>query len=228
MRYQRKVAVTNDLDIKWDLVELEEAFYDVIDSPSFPPAEIFTDALDECEEDQVRHFVKRIAKSARKAHLEGRVLNVCWSSRHYPQITVPYCFTLRMEDGNLNDIKKFVHDGLATDLYQSDVLDLENRIVERARGVFLWASLVLQKLNRASDEGSCKSELVAILQSLPKEVDSLLKEIILSIQSRHRLDCLRLFQWLMYSPFAPFYLSEVELALSLSQSDFSHGDSLEA
>jgi hypothetical protein len=114
----------------WGLVELEESFYDVIESPSFPLVEIFTDTLNECDEDQVRKFIRRMARAANKAHVESRVLNVYWSSRHYPQIRVPYCLALYMEDGNFNDIERFVKDGLAIDLPKGDVTDIENEIVK--------------------------------------------------------------------------------------------------
>lgn len=225
MRFKQKTTMFDASNVVWDLVELKDVFYEMIECDNFPPVEIFTDALDECDEDQVREFIRRMAKSAKIAQRTGRTLNVCWSSRHYPQITVPHCLILHMEDGNSNDIERFVQDGLAVDLSERDVLKLGNEIVKRAQGVFFWASLVLQKLNKASDEGRCRGDLMAILRSLPEEADALLREIILSIPSDSRTDCLHLFQWLMYSP--GLQLNEVELALTLSDSRTSRRTSLE-
>jgi hypothetical protein len=61
----------------WQLMELQDAFNDALINEQLPPLELFIDALDECDEDQVRRFVRfvdALDKSPRQTRLPECVL----------------------------------------------------------------------------------------------------------------------------------------------------------
>jgi hypothetical protein len=61
----------------WRLMELQDAITDALISGQLPPLELFIDALDECDEDQVRRFVRFIDVLAAKALAKELVFGVC-------------------------------------------------------------------------------------------------------------------------------------------------------
>jgi hypothetical protein len=57
----------------------------------------FIDALDECTEDDVRKLLKSLGHLSYSAQEEGIDLRVCFSSRHYPNITFEKCQHLNLD-----------------------------------------------------------------------------------------------------------------------------------
>jgi hypothetical protein len=53
------------------------------------------------------------------------------------------------------------------------VVNLVSRILEEARGVFIWVKLVLEKLLEARTQGAELEELYQVLISLPQELEDL-------------------------------------------------------
>jgi hypothetical protein len=187
-------------NVTWHLTELQDHFHDVVIGGDMPALELLIDALDECEESQVRRFVRFIGLLASNVVSKGLILNVCWSSRHYPHISTKRCFEIHMEDQNKSDIEKFVHgELLACPTLDGSEFHFEEEIVNRAQGVFLWASLVVQKLAKAADQGLSAS----------------LWDIFNSIQPDFRPDTLCLIQWTVFAE-RPLYLEEFELVLAFS------------
>ena len=228
-RLDEKEEVFGEGKYAWQLTELQDSFHDVVVSGGLPPLELFVDALDECAEDQVRRFVRLVGISAEKALARGLTLNVCWSSRHYPHISTKYSFELHLEDQNSSDIRRFVHQELsACDSLGAEV-DFEQQIVARAHGVFLWASIVVQKLVRAADKGLPVKSLLELLWKLPTELDELLRDIFHSIERTFRSDTIHLIQWMLFAE-RPLYVEEVDLALAFSAygSSPSHLDDFSA
>jgi hypothetical protein len=70
----------------------------------------FIDALDECTEDDVRKLLKSLGHLSYSAQEEGIDLRVCFSSRHYPNITFEKCQHLNLDgqEGHEDDISMFV------------------------------------------------------------------------------------------------------------------------
>jgi hypothetical protein len=199
----------------WRLTEVQDAFHDTVTSGGLPPLELFVDALDECDEGQVRHFVRRVSLSAAKAVAKGLAVNVCWSSRHYPHISTKCSFEIHLENQNSSDIRSFVHQELSACTTLGDHSNFEQYIVNEARGVFLWATLVVQRLVKAADDGASNRILSELLRRLPTELDKLLHEILYSIEATFHSDTLHLIQWTLFAT-RPLLLEEVRLALAFS------------
>jgi hypothetical protein len=224
-RFDDKERIIGKGNYRWGLDELEDVFSTSVKSGQMPPLELFVDALDECNEDQVRRFVRFIGALAAEAIAQGVILQVCWASRHYPHISINKSFELHMERHNNGDIQKFVHAELLKCGTLDEVSQFEGEIVKRAQGVFLWVTLVVRKLIRAADQGLPATHLRNLLERLPTELDELLQEIFQSIDPALHSKTLRLIQWTLFS-IRPLNLEELEIALGFS-ADGSVSSSLE-
>ena len=208
----------------WSLPELRSFFHSSIVRGLGKPVKIFIDALDECDEEEVRDTIRRFERSAADAFSGGKVLYVCWSSRHYPHISISHGFELRMEDLNNTDIKTFVHQQLVS-FTTVNLQDLEKEIVERASGVFLWISLAIRMLFRAVDRGQSKGELLATLKQLPPKLDDLFNDIFMSVEERDRYRTINLMRWVMFAV-RPMTTSELRVALALTSTSHQSFDRL--
>ena len=199
----------------WHLKELQDAFHKIVMSGELPPLELLVDALDECDETQVRQFVRHIGILAAEATSKELIFNVCWSSRHYPHISTKHSFEIRMEDQNKADIQKFVRGELMACGTLETEVRFDEEIVDRARGVFLWATLVVQRLVRAADQGASTAHMLDLLGRLPTELDDLLREIFDAIDPIFQSETRHLIQWTLFAQ-RPLYLEELKLALAFS------------
>jgi hypothetical protein len=76
-RLRKKKAQVGNRDVTWTLAELREMFHDAIARVRNFRLDVFIDALDECQEDEVRLIVRDFARSAREARAQSSNLNVC-------------------------------------------------------------------------------------------------------------------------------------------------------
>ena len=224
-KLEEKEEIFGEGKYVWLLTELQDAFQDMLTSGVLPPIELFVDALDECDENQMRSFVQLVSRCATTAIAKNLILNGCWSSRHYPTISTPYSFEIHMEEQNEVDIRKFVCQELSA-CDTIGVSDFEDQIVAKARGVFLWAALVVHKLVKAADSGTPTRVMLSLLQMLPMELNDLLREIFYALDPTYRSETLHLIQWVLFGK-RPLFIEEVELALEFSGED-SPNDSAES
>ncbi|KAF7507674.1 hypothetical protein GJ744_010227 [Endocarpon pusillum] len=73
-------------DWKWSLGELQEFFQSLITSFRVPSLFIFLDALDECDQAEVKTLFNFLARMTTRASSTHNRLSVCMSSRDYPHI----------------------------------------------------------------------------------------------------------------------------------------------
>jgi hypothetical protein len=216
-KFDEKEGVLGEGESTWRLAELQDAFYDVVLRGQLPPLELLVDALDECGESQARRFVRFTSRLAAKAIAKEIVFNVCWSSRHYPHISTKNSFQLYVEEQNYCDIRNFVHEEISACGTLDEEFQFGEEIVKRARGVFLWATLVVRKLIKAADQGLSTAQMLSMLKKLPTELNKSLQDIFPSIDPAFRSDTLRLIQWILCAK-RPLYLEELEVALAFSVS----------
>lgn len=110
------------------------------------------DALDEGDEKEVRQMVEFFGDLAKSAHLKSIPVRLCFASRHYPNITLPQCEQVILEEQakHAQDISRYILGTLNAD-DGPDKSNLIYRIERKARGVFLWAVLVVTALNEKHD-----------------------------------------------------------------------------
>lgn len=168
---------------------------------------IFIDAIDECNSDSVRDVADFWRETTKTTYSAGAHLSVCLSSRHFPAITVNDCPEIIVEDHNYPDVVEFV--GRRLDLGMSGTLEdrkaIQQKILERSGGVFLWVSLVVKDVLRKMDEGRGLNSLLKDLDSVPPELEDLFRRL-LTTENISEV-AIKLFQWALL-PAKPLRLHE--------------------
>ncbi|THX26483.1 purine and uridine phosphorylase [Aureobasidium pullulans] len=179
---------------------LQSLFRLAIEKLDNRPLICFVDALDECEdsEDQVREMVNFFEDLGEQT-VEKRIrFLVCFSSRHYPHITINKSVELILEaqQGHTEDITKYIQSNLKAG--KSERVDkLKTEVQEKSQGVFLWVVLVVPMLQKAWDRGKVKS-LRECLQSIPDDLNKLFKDI-LCRDTEDMQELVLCLKWLLYA-----------------------------
>lgn len=115
----------------------------------------FVDALDECDEQQVRDMMD-FFEGLKEAKLgdDSRV-DICFASRHYSNIILRNRYRLELEAqvGHADDLRKYIHRHLRAG-EGNDVNEVRVQLQEKSNGVFMWVVLVVDILNKEYRRGS--------------------------------------------------------------------------
>ncbi|EWG41174.1 hypothetical protein FVEG_03330 [Fusarium verticillioides 7600] len=146
----------------WSLEELSVALIWALQASSEGFC-IFLDGLDEAEE--LQHLSWPEWTSAEVIHKLLKVNNIklCASSREEGSFSSFFkdAFRLRIHQLNDRDIRLFVRERLDVDgVVWHERNSLRYEIVKKAEGVFLWAALVVGRLNRAIRQGNATIEML--------------------------------------------------------------------
>ncbi|MCJ1288448.1 hypothetical protein MMC26_007806, partial [Xylographa opegraphella] len=176
----------------------------------------FIDALDECEEQQIREMIQFFEHIGELVVSAGINFRICLSSRHYPHIAIRKGLGLVLEgqEGHTQDIANYLESELK--IGQSMVAQqIRSELQAKASGVFMWVALVVGILNKEHDRGRMHA-LRRRLQEIPGDLYELFRDI-LTRDSRNKDELVLCIQWLLFAmqPLSPeqlyfAILSEVE------------------
>ncbi|KAH6613348.1 hypothetical protein F5144DRAFT_401253 [Chaetomium tenue] len=163
----------------------------------------FVDALDECDELEVRDMVQFFEDLAENATEEGIQFRICFSSRPYPYIDIHrgILFTLEEESGHGEDLAQYVKSRLRI-THRPLLEELQSHILDKAAGVFMWAVLVVEILNNESSHGALA--LRKKLSEIPTKLSKLFRSML--VRDQHRPESLRLcILWILFAkrPLSP-------------------------
>jgi hypothetical protein len=176
----------------------------------------FIDALDECQDSDMKQMVTFFWKICEEAAKEGRRVSVCFASRHYPSFDIPTEFKLVLEDldEHRNDLSKYVKSQKFTSGSSNKLKNIpdqvQNTILDKANGIFLWVVLVVEILKKEYLRGNAHT-VKQKLEQIPEDLTNLFRSIV----TRDREDvhelllCLR---WILYSR-RPLALREFYFAM---------------
>jgi ankyrin repeat protein len=170
----------------WSLESLKALFETCVQSLGDDSLLCFIDALDECEEYQVREMVSFLDSLGESAVESGTRLQICLSSRHYPKITVKHCIELILErqEGHKQGIVNYIDDELKLgDSKSSEQLRAD--LQQKAAGVFMWVVLVVGILNKEHDAGRPTRQLRQRLESISGDLHELFRSILRRSDSDH-------------------------------------------
>lgn len=162
------------------------------------------DALDECEEEQIRDMIQFFEHMGDLAVSNGIRFQVCFSSRHYPYITIRNGLELVLEgqEGHSQDITSYIETELK--IGKSKVAQqVRAELQEKASGIFMWVVLVVGILNKESDRGQVHA-LRRKLREIPGDLHELFHDIL--TRDTHNKDGLVLcIQWILFAkqPLSP-------------------------
>ncbi|KAF2624758.1 hypothetical protein BU25DRAFT_423864 [Macroventuria anomochaeta] len=146
----------------------------------------FVDALDECPEDDIRDMVSFFEEIG---EIESAAeFRVCFSSRHYPEISIRtgLQLVLEAEAEHTNDITVYIDANLKIK-ETAQFEDVRAEILRKASGIFLWVHLVIPMLNKEYDSGRIKA-LKKRLAQIPAGLHNLFADML--TRDRLRLEYL--------------------------------------
>jgi hypothetical protein len=200
-------------DHQWGIESLKSLLEQAILSIGQSSVVYFIDALDECEEEQVRdmiHFFEHVGELSVSA---GIGFQVCFSSRHYPHITIRKGLSLVLEgqEGHSQDIANYLESELK--IGKSKIAQqIRSEVQRKASGVFMWVVLVVGILNKEHDRGRVHA-LRRRLQEIPGDLHRLFRNM-LTRDSHNRDELALCIQWVLFAkqPLSPEQLYFVILS----------------
>ena len=195
---QARSAAKLGFNQNWDENELQDIFESLIRDLGPKHLICFIDALDECNDDQVRDMVAFLERLGQASVLSNTHFQICLSSRHYPHISIKKSIQIVLEDeeDHNHDITKYLNAKLMAG--RSKKMDNTRDSVERKScGIFLWVVLVVPILNKAYDQGKIHA-LEKRLDEVPKGLDALFEDILIrdQVDIAEFVLCL---QWVLYA-----------------------------
>ncbi|KAF2684925.1 Pfs, NB-ARC and ankyrin domain protein, partial [Lentithecium fluviatile CBS 122367] len=198
------LASTFSTDHQWSVEPLKTLLEQAIRALGESSVVCFIDALDECEEKQVREMIQFFEHIGELAVSNGIRFQVCFSSRHYPHITIRNGLELILEgqEGHTQDITNYVETELKIGKSKT-AQQVRVELQEKASGIFMWVVLVVGILNKESDRGQVHT-LRRKLQEIPGDLHELFRDI-LTRDSHNRDGLVLCIQWVLFAkqPLSP-------------------------
>ncbi|KAJ4363902.1 hypothetical protein N0V83_009354 [Neocucurbitaria cava] len=198
-------------EYEWSINSLEALFGFVIQNLGRWSVLCFIDALDECEERQIRDMIAFFERVGDLATSSGIHFHVCFSSRHYPEITIKRGLSLVLEgqEGHTQDITDYLDSKLKVGKVSQK---MKVDILRKASGVFMWVVLVVDILNREFDRGRTHT-IRRRLQDIPDDLHALFHDI-LTRDSRSEGELILCIQWVLFArqPLNPVQLYHAVLS----------------
>jgi ankyrin repeat protein len=205
-------------DQAWPLASLKTLFGEAILKLGQDRVTCFIDALDECPEAEIRDMIEFFEELGESTAAEDIGLRVCFSSRHYPQITMMKCqpMVLDGQDGHEDDIARYVKSKLKVRGKTAEGVRVA--VQDKAKGIFMWVVLVIRILNEESDRGSNNAKLRKCLDQIPAELHELFQDILQrGIQDNKHL--VPILQWISFAQ-SPLTREELYFAVQSGDPDF--------
>jgi hypothetical protein len=100
----------SDEQLQTNTESLKQSLAQVIQVLRGHDIKVIIDALDECDEDEVRDMITFFTSLGDDAVFNGKEFHVFFSSRHYPYITIQRSIEMKLEDqnGHSQDIERYI------------------------------------------------------------------------------------------------------------------------
>ena len=150
---------------------------------------LYVDGVDECEGDldflltQLLRFIRQINHGPLK-------IKACIASRDYPDIRKSLYKSkgFAIHDWTARDIQKYVSGVLQGEvvetLHDSELETLNDAVLRKAEGVFIWVKIVVNELSLHLERGGGYSEVFQILSRLPGDITDLYEAILTEIAEK--------------------------------------------
>jgi hypothetical protein len=181
----------------WPIEMLSGLFREAVMALGEDRLTCYIDALDECSEAEIRNMIEVFEDLTESAIAESVNFRVCFSSRHYPCISIDTCLELVIEgqEGHESDIAAYIQKRLKVSARSKSEMAVEIR--QRASGIFLWVCLVIRILNEDIDHGDA-SKIKTRLKEIPDGLDELFQDII-TRGTREDTHLIPTLQWIMFT-----------------------------
>ncbi|KAI0450702.1 ankyrin [Xylaria acuta] len=184
--------------VSWPIEALKEAFSSTLGQINSRELYCFVDALDECPEDEIRDMIYFFEELGERSILCASNVRLCFSSRHYPHITMRRGLQLVLEDEDSHsiDIRHYIHSQLRIN-HDRLRQKIEDEIFEKSWRIFLWAALVVDILNKENDKGGNIS-VQKRLRQIPRGLHDLFQDM-LTRDNENIEDMILCIQWILFA-----------------------------
>lgn len=200
-RFRRKKQLHNKWE--WGEQELKDFLLSEMEIYQGKPLILLVDALDECSYEQVEKVVSFLEALSTTYVKSKANVNICLSSRHFPNISMRRFRELVVEKKAAHDadIATYVHDKLPE--AGSRMARIEKMLLDKASGIFMWVVLVVALLKKAYDEGKVEA-MEEKLHEVPGDLDQLFSAE-LSKDNPDKQETILMFQWVLFAvqPLSP-------------------------
>ena len=188
----------------------------VLEASSLSCVYIVVDALDECEDAasyRVLSSLSALASTQGKQPI--RIFISSRPSASHELFSNSCVQTIHLEKENSKDLKYFVHTEIRRRLpHLAHNPTVPEEIARRARGVFLWVTLVVRTLlHRDNTDTSLELQLSMLPNNLNSLYNAMLQRIVSNGRASERM-ALRIFMWVSCSV-RPLTIEELRAALSI-------------
>ncbi|KAF5599103.1 ankyrin 3 [Fusarium pseudocircinatum] len=183
---------------EWSVEALRALFEQMVEGLGNSSMVVFIDALDECDESEIRDMVSSFKSLGNLSAAEGISFQVCLASRHYPHITMPKKIELVLEgqEGHEQDIISYLDSEL--EIGNGKLAhEVRDQIKEKASGVFMWVVLVAGILQQKYDQGRIHT-LKKTLREIPGDLHELFRDI-LTRDDANKDELLLCIQWVLFA-----------------------------
>jgi hypothetical protein len=196
----------------WTVKELKSIFVNTV-IRSAVNITMFVDALDECESPtDARKPMDLLTNTHHHQYAEQPRLKTCVPCQHYPNVGVSEPLQVTVENANRDDITRYVMMTLRR-LHVDLSDDLTTQITSRSNGMFLWAFLLIGKIQEALDDGEPREVLKVIIDRAPPHLEQDFKGLINSIPVNERERSSRILLWTLLAR-RPLSISKLFHALA--------------
>lgn len=192
---------------------------------------IFVDAIDEAVQGTSDEIVRYLYDLDKRLRGNGMDVRVCISSRHFPITTVRRQHSLVMEDENSGDIDSYVEREFEIrEILRRKTLDrtgvlseLKQQIKEKASGIFLWVSLIVEIVIDRLNAGDSRGQVFARMDLPPPGLGKIYADMLRNIVKKEdRSDAYSMLRWTVKTN-KPLLLGRLANEVKWTY-PFSHGD----
>ncbi|KAI0102430.1 hypothetical protein GGR51DRAFT_550497 [Nemania sp. FL0031] len=178
----------------WTLESLKSVFEEAVQGLGGVSLICLIDALDECEEPQIRDMVRFLSDLS----VGENQLRICFASRHYPHITIKTGLNIVLEAqiGHNEDIASYINSALIIE-DNAVAEQIRDDLQKKASGVFMWVVLVVGILNEEYDAGR-EHSLRKRIQEIPGDLHKLFLNI-LNRDDKNKDGLLLCIQWVLFA-----------------------------
>lgn len=182
----------------WSIPPLKDLFEQALLGLGQSPLFCFIDALDECDEAEIRDMVSFFEDICKLTTSKGILFHVCVSSRHYPHVTISKGINLDLQaqEGHDQDIVRYLENLKIKPEKAAE--RIRAKLTSKAAGVFIWVVLVVGILQREYDHGATPCELEERLRDIPADLNKLFYNILTrdTLRKDRLLLCIR---WVLFA-----------------------------
>ena len=191
-------ASTDPTAPPWTVQNLSEAFSNGLQKLGSRNVQCFIDALDECDERDIRVMIDCFEQIGEDAVRDGRQPRVCFASRHYPHISLRLGQQIILEDerGHSKDLARYIERHFKLPK-SGEANQVTAQVQAKANGVFLWVVLAVRILNAEFDRGRMYA-VEEKLRQLPHELIELFEDM-LRRDNENMNETLLACQWILFA-----------------------------